>query len=145
MSDRSKYLLAIVGMWLAIIALLVILHALRTRFTTALQPSRAVHPSVVITMTDRPPGYVPPRVTVMSGSTVEWRNTTATLHDVTTEADAAVNSSDVSLPPAARAFDSGFMTPGASFSYTFTVPGTYRYMCIPHEKDGMLGEIIVKE
>lgn len=145
MSDRSKYLLAIAVVWLALIALLVILHTVRTRFTTAFQPPATVHPSVVITMTDKPPRYVPPSVTVMSGSTVEWRNTTATLHVVSTETDAAVNSSDVSLPAGARAFDSGFMTPGATFSYTFTVPGTYRYMCIPHEKDGMVGEITVKE
>jgi plastocyanin len=145
MSGRRNYSKAIVATWFAIALLFVIAHALRTRFTTAIQPASSVHPAVVITMTDIPPRYVPQRVTVLSGSAVEWRNTTKTLHDVTTEAEEAVEASDISLPPGERAFDSGFMSPGATFSYTFTVSGTYRYMCIPHEKDGMVGEIVVKE
>lgn len=34
--------------------------------------------------------------------------------------------------------------PGESFSKTFDVPGTYRYFCIPHEMQGMLGTAIVE-
>ena len=30
-----------------------------------------------------------------------------------------------------------------TFDYTFTLPGTYRYTCVPHEKDGMNGEVVV--
>jgi plastocyanin len=28
---------------------------------------------------------------------------------------------------------------------TFTTPGRYRYVCLPHELVGMTGEIIVEE
>jgi len=49
------------------------------------------------------------------------------------------------LPKGATAFDSGFIPPGGDYSYTFTVPGTYRYFCLPHEKAGMFGMIVVKK
>jgi plastocyanin len=51
---------------------------------------------------------------------------------------------DVVLPSGAKPFDSGFMQPDATFDYTFTVRGTYKYTCVPHEKDGMNGVIVVK-
>jgi plastocyanin len=57
----------------------------------------------------------------------------------------ATNVNDVSLPKGAATFDSGFMPPGATFDYTFTVPGTYHYFCVPHEKAGMVGTIVVKK
>jgi plastocyanin len=99
--------------------------------------------TVVVTMTDKPPAYVPPKLTVKVGTTVQWKNTGNSLHDVTTDASKAQNKNDVALPSGAKPFDSGFMAPGTSWSYTFTVPGRYEYACIPHEKDHMLGEIIV--
>jgi plastocyanin len=37
------------------------------------------------------------------------------------------------------------MKPGMTFDYTFTVPGTYKYLCLPHEKDGMIGYIMVSK
>ena len=42
-------------------------------------------------------------------------------------------------------FDSGQLEPGATFSHTFRVPGTYRYFCVPHEVAGMIGTLIVGE
>jgi plastocyanin len=56
----------------------------------------------------------------------------------------ALKPSDVSLPPGAKPFDSGFMKPDMTWSYSFKVPGTYKYTCVPHEKDGMNGEVVVK-
>lgn len=99
--------------------------------------------TVTITMTDKPPVYVPTKLTIPVGTTVEWINNAKTLHDVTTDADSVQKPSDVALPPGAQSFDSGFMQPGGTFDYTFTVPGHYKYTCIPHEKDGMVGEIDV--
>ena len=103
----------------------------------------AASKTVVATMTDKPPAYVPPKLTVKVGTTVEWKNTGESLHDVTTDASKAQNKNDVALPSGARPFDSGFMAPGTSWSYTFTVPGRYQYVCIPHEKDHMVGEVTV--
>ncbi|WP_435364177.1 plastocyanin/azurin family copper-binding protein [Haloarchaeobius sp. DYHT-AS-18] len=34
---------------------------------------------------------------------------------------------------------------GFEYEYTFEVPGTYEYVCEPHESLGMLGEIVVEE
>ena len=107
------------------------------------QPSRAAAKTVTVTMTDKPPEYIPKKLTIPVGTTVEWENNAKTLHDVTTDADSVQKPSDVQLPPGAKSFDSGFMQPGTNFSYTFTVPGKYVYTCIPHEKDGMVGEIDV--
>jgi plastocyanin len=53
------------------------------------------------------------------------------------------NPKDVVLPSGAKPFDSGFMPPGQTFDYAFTTPGVYKYTCVPHEKDGMKGEIDV--
>lgn len=107
------------------------------------RPFVAVAKTVTVTMTDKPPVYIPAKLTIPVGTTVEWDNNAKTLHDVTTDADSVQNPKDVELPPGAQSFDSGFMQPGTNWSYTFTVPGHYKYTCIPHEKDGMVGEIDV--
>jgi plastocyanin len=102
-------------------------------------------PAVVVKMTDKPPMFKPLKIAVKVGQTVEWVNNAETLHSVTTDADSAQKPTDVSLPPGAKPFDSGFMKPGATFDYTFTVPGTYKYLCLPHEKDGMVGVVVVSK
>ena len=102
-------------------------------------------PAVVVKMTDKPPLFKPLKVTVKVGQTVEWINNAQTLHSVTTDADSAQKPTDVSSPRGAKPFDSGFMRPGATFDYTFTVPGTYKYLCLPHEKDGMIGIVVVSK
>jgi plastocyanin len=52
---------------------------------------------------------------------------------------------DVALPAGAGPFNSGNIGLGKEFSYTFTVPGTYKYFCIPHETSGMTGTVIVNK
>jgi plastocyanin len=111
--------------------------------TQATGTARAAGKTVVVTMTDKPPAYVPEKLTVKAGTTVVWKNSAQSLHDVTTDPNSVQNKSVVALPPGAKSFDSGFMPPDASWSYTFTVPGRYVYACIPHEKDHMVGEITV--
>jgi plastocyanin len=101
-------------------------------------------PSVVIKMSDKPPKFIPDKVTIKTGQTVEWINNAKTLHSVDGDPSMALKPSDVSLPKGAKPFDSGFMKPDMTWQYTFRVPGTYKYTCVPHEKDGMNGEIIVK-
>jgi plastocyanin len=102
-------------------------------------------PAAVVKMTDKPPKYMPMKIAVKVGQTVEWVNNAETLHSVTTDPDSAQKPDDVSSPPGAKPFDSGFMKPGMTFDYTFTVPGTYKYLCLPHEKDGMIGYVVVSK
>jgi plastocyanin len=102
-------------------------------------------PAAVVKMTDKPPMYKPQKVSIKVGQTVEWINNAETLHSVTTDPDSAQKPTDVSSPPGAKPFDSGFMKPGMTFDYTFTVPGKYKYLCLPHEKDGMVGYVMVSK
>ena len=101
--------------------------------------------AVVVKMTDKPPMFKPMKVAIKVGQTVEWVNNAETLHSITTDPDSAQKPGDVSSPPGAQPFDSGFMKPGMTFDYTFTVPGTYKYLCLPHEKDGMIGYVVVSK
>jgi plastocyanin len=99
--------------------------------------SIAAAKTVVVDMTDTSAGFVPEKVTIRIGDTVEWRNAGASLHSVDANPANARKASDVILPKGAQPFDSGFMAPGAKYRHTFTVPGRYRYICLSHEKERM--------
>jgi plastocyanin len=73
--------------------------------------------------------YSPSLITVKVGMTVVWWNVGTQPHDV--------HAYD-------KSFNSPNLDPGNRFSYTFLVPGKYRYFCIPHEGDGMTGEVDVE-
>jgi plastocyanin len=83
------------------------------------------------------PGYSPDTVNVVIGvnNTVMWTNNDTsnggTDHTVTS----------VSVPSGAASFDSGIMAEGATFTQTFTVPGTYTYHCTIHS--WMTGSVVV--
>lgn len=47
------------------------------------------------------------------------------------------------IPQGAEAFDSGYLLPGQSFEIVLEVPGVYDYYCLPHERAGMAGRIVV--
>ena len=113
-------------------------------FVAGAAPPIGAAKTVEIKMTDTPPKFVPETVTIQKGDTVEWINNAASLHSVTTNPAVAQDPKDVSSPAGAKPFDSGFMPPGVKWSYTFTVPGTYKYLCLPHEKDHMVGIVVVK-
>jgi len=108
-------------------------------------PAKAAGNPVVIKMADNQPFYTPAKVAIRVGDTVQWVNDGETVHSVSTSGANAQNRDDTSMPKGAVAFDSGFIPPGGEYSYTFTVPGTYRYFCLPHEKAGMVGVIVVKK
>ena len=109
----------------------------------ALAASAHAAPATTVKMSDTPPKFMPEKFAIKAGQSVEWINNAQTLHSVDADPTMVQNPKDVILPSGAKPFDSGFMPPGAKFDYTFTTPGHYRYTCVPHEKDGMLGEIDV--
>jgi plastocyanin len=50
----------------------------------------------------------------------------------------------VAMPAGAQPFNSGKIKPGGSFEQKFSIPGTYKYVCEPHEEMDMKGQVIVK-
>ena len=101
-------------------------------------------PPVVVKMVDMPASYQPAILSIKVGDTVEWKNVGNSIHHASSDPSSAINPGDVSNPPGAKPFDSGFLQPGQSFTYTFTVQGKYKYVCAPHETSGMSGEVVVK-
>jgi plastocyanin len=95
-------------------------------------------------MLDMPPSFQPRRVTIETGYTVEWDNVGNEIHHAVSDPSVAIKVGDVSNPPGAKPFDSGFLRPGEKFVHTFTVPGIYKYACVVHEAKGMVGEIVVR-
>lgn len=79
--------------------------------------------------------FSPDKLTIQPGDTVNFVNAQDEIHDVMF----------VNVP---KQVDEMIMSPtqekkGDKFSYTFTVPGTYKFHCHAHEKLGMEGTLIV--
>jgi plastocyanin len=127
------------------IAIVAVAAAIAAALALLPDPARAAGNPVVVKMADAEPFYTPDKVTIRPGDTVQWINVGQTIHSVSTSAATAQNPNDTSMPKGAVAFDSGFIPPGGNYSYTFTVPGIYRYFCLPHEKAGMFGVVVVKK
>jgi plastocyanin/N-acetylneuraminic acid mutarotase len=79
------------------------------------------------------PGFAPDNFTVVIGvnNTVTWTNNDSVSHTVTSK----------TVPSGATNFNSGNMLPGAVYTFSFTVPGTYTYYCEYH--DWMQGTVTV--
>lgn len=71
--------------------------------------------------------FSPQSLTVSKGTTVTWTNNDSVGHTATSTSGV---------------FDSGLLSLGKSFSYTFSNTGTYSYKCTPHPY--MTGSIIVQ-
>lgn len=80
--------------------------------------------------------YSPSSVTIPSGQTVVWTNNGGSTHTVTSGTN-LFDSGNIS-PPNAQAG-----TPGSSFQFTFSVPGTYAYHCKIHPQ--MTGSVTVTQ
>ena len=76
--------------------------------------------------------YSPASLSVPPGTLVTWKNNDQTFHTVT--------SGDSSTGPDSK-FDSGILSPLASFEHTFSAPGIFRYFCTIHPF--MSGEVKV--
>lgn len=93
---------------------------------------------IVKEVTDSKNGSVyfePNKLTIQPGDTVIFENAQDDMHEVMF----------VNVP---KAVNEMIMSPmhekkGDKFSYTFTVPGTYKFHCHPHEELNMEGTLIV--
>ncbi|HYS45014.1 MAG TPA: plastocyanin/azurin family copper-binding protein [Rhizomicrobium sp.] len=107
-------------------------------------PALAQGKTVEIAMKQSPKMlFVPATANIKSGDTVHWTNPYSTTHSVTFDPAMAATAANVALPDGVAAFDSGNIEEDGSFSHTFTVKGTYKYVCKYHEAMGMVGTIIV--
>ncbi len=88
--------------------------------------------------------FEPAVVTISAGQAVRWSNPSGLIHTVTADPSKAMQADNVRLPTGVDVFDSGDVGPGGSFTWTFTEPGEYRYVCIPHEGATMVGTIMVR-
>jgi plastocyanin len=88
-------------------------------------PSAAPSPAVVVQITNF--AYSPATVTIAVNQSVRWVENDAMAHTVTA---------------ADGSFDSGNLDQGATWTHTFTAPGTYAYVCSYHSF--MKGTVIVK-
>lgn len=105
--------------------------------------ARAEDPAVVVKMNDMPTAFEPKEVTVKVGDTVQWKNVGNSVHHASSDPTMAMKSGEASTPPGAKAFDSGFLRPGDTYSFKFLQPGVYNYVCAPHETSGMIGKVTV--
>ncbi len=88
--------------------------------------------------------FTPAKLTVEAGDVIEWRNKSLFTHTVTANPGQADDPAHVVLPDGASTFHSGDIPPGGTFRLALEVPGTYRYVCIPHEGWGMMGTVEVR-
>ncbi len=102
--------------------LIVLLAALLPMTLAATTPARAATHAVEIVDF----AFAPATLTIIVGDTVTWTNRDAVAHTATS---------------IAAGFGSGNLEQGESHSVTFTVPGTYDYLCTPHPS--MTGRIVV--
>jgi plastocyanin len=96
--------------------------------------------------------YAPKKIRVSAGTTVTWENTGNIGHTVTAYEDEIP---DGATYFASGGFDSlqaakdgysdgeGNIPAGESYEHTFETKGTYKYYCIPHEMNGMVGYVEV--
>lgn len=114
--------------------------------TTTTQQGGAAGPQNVRMVTEGSEYYFDPvGLFVEPGTTVNWVNEAGS-HSSTAYAEGNGGAEVTRIPSDAEPWDSGILTEeGASFSYTFEVPGTYDYFCLPHKTLGMVARIVCGE
>lgn len=79
--------------------------------------------------------FTPRNISISVGDTVHWTNRDNMEHTATSQTGPGT------LIPSG-VFDSGLLSFGDQFSFTFTTPGTFNYFCVPHGSS-MQGAITV--
>ena len=93
--------------------------------------------------------FDPADLTVPPGTTITFENASAEAHTVTTyDGEAPVGFSSGGFASEEEARDNladALIGQEGSYEVTLDEPGTYEYLCIPHEDQGMTGTITVEE
>lgn len=99
--------------------------------------------------------FVPREYEVVVGETVTWKNTSGADHTVTARESSLPEGGDYfatggyddeeTAIDAWHEYRGGRLGTRETYEHTFEVPGTYTYICEPHVKADMVGEIIVTE
>jgi plastocyanin len=100
--------------------------------------------NVVTVMMNPQNNFSPSGLTIAKGTKVIWKNSDPTPHTTTCDPTKVRNASSVQLPNGATPWDSGVLYVGETFARTFDVPGTYVYLSVPDEGQGMVGTITVR-
>lgn len=90
---------------------------------------------IFVGTSDQPTSFVPNELTVPVGTEVTWEWRTVNHNIVPTSQP---EDADWDGHPAV-------MDPEHEYSHTFDIPGTYEYVCEPHENQGMVGTLHVQE
>jgi len=90
--------------------------------------------STIIVGPDGDMSFDPEELTVSAGTTVtfEWDSNTHNVVPTSQPSDATWSG------------ETDVKNEGHAYEYTFEVPGTYEYVCEPHEAAGMTGKIVVE-
>lgn len=144
------------------------LKALQAQQPTTAKVSQNANGTKTYTVTngaDNPNGdlvqFIPAAVNIAAGDTVTWDANTITPHTVTFNPDqfqgdplhtpgttsktfdgTGLANSGI-IAPADDPLSQAFTSSGTSFSLTFTKPGIYKYICLLHADEGMVGSVNV--
>ncbi|MFC7177489.1 plastocyanin/azurin family copper-binding protein [Halosegnis marinus] len=97
--------------------------------------------------------FRPAEITVSVGETVTWGNPGSRGHSVTAYGGQIPEDADYwasgglgsESDARARYPQEGHVASGETYSHTFEVAGDHEYFCIPHERGGMVGTVVVEE
>ncbi|PWG61386.1 plastocyanin/azurin family copper-binding protein [Spiribacter halobius] len=132
MPSRRRFLLGLAGGGLA-----------------ALVPSGLLHAATaeLVEMRGTPRGervwFAPLGLAVAPGTTLCFANRDRVNSHTASAYHPGVFGRPLRIPAGAEPWHSGYLLPGERFEVTLTRPGVYDYYCLPHERAGMVGRIVV--
>lgn len=98
--------------------------------------------------------FEPAALTVAVGDTVAWTHAEGEPHTVTAAADGLPEGASYWASGGFEGYEAaeagweageGAVQSGQSFVHSFETTGTHEYVCIPHERAGMTGTVVVEE
>ena len=103
--------------------------------STAQLSAQEVHVVKMVDISTTEFAFEPAEITVKPGDVIRWEQTVVTPHNV-----------EFREGPFAGTMSEFLMTPGQTYEFTIapgTAPGSFKYLCTPHELMGMVGTITV--